>query len=82
MLYILTDCNIEWGNPLLPWDYEGGPQPYHGQERYVEEVFLTELMDITIKYQPSIINGDYCVFLNSTQLRSRDSLPGFTMSHL
>lgn len=40
----------------------------------MEEVFLTELKDITLKYQPTIINGDYCVLLNSTQLRSRDFL--------
>ena len=31
-------------------------------------------MDITQKYKPSIVNGDYCVLLNSTQLRSRDFL--------
>eukprot|EP00118_Oscarella_pearsei_P002106 m.9541 g.9541 ORF g.9541 m.9541 type:complete len:568 (+) comp21418_c0_seq1:182-1885(+) len=67
-------CNIEWGNPLLPWNYVNGPEPYTGQEKYVEEVFLKELMDITLKYQPSIINGDYCILLNSTQLRSREFL--------
>ena len=67
----LTDCNIEWGNPLLPWDYMHGPEPYTGQEEYVEEVFLKELKDITVKYQPDIVNGDYAVLLNSTQLKSR-----------
>ncbi|XP_065181072.1 alpha-L-fucosidase-like [Sycon ciliatum] len=67
-------CNIEWGNPLLPWDYRHGPEPYTGQEEYVEQVFLTELKDITMKYKPDIINGDYCVLLNSTQLRSREFL--------
>ncbi|XP_065181067.1 alpha-L-fucosidase-like isoform X1 [Sycon ciliatum] len=67
-------CNIEWGNPLLPWDYMHGPEPYTGQEEYVEEVFLKELKDITVKYQPDIVNGDYAVLLNSTQLKSRDFL--------
>jgi len=69
-------CNIEWNNPLLPWDMHSGPRPYGVDKAapYANQVFLQELKELVTTYKPDLVNGDYEVLLNSTELKSVDFL--------